>query len=335
MIDVKLEKLLLNWFTNTCLNHENNVVLLISSSLVFNTSEMINLLKKIEPTIACHVDNLFNIKSNIDPYKYFRANVGSSLRVEDNEPNQLVKNFIFFVDHSSVTKIQSLIKIFKACNKQILFVCANEVSQVFKALQYDNLEPQSLPERSNYYLDNYKSDPVMLVTDDEFKQNMQRILQYRIEFILSLGVQTYRTNYEQITKNIYTDIELLKQKNILTSNLAVHIYHLTFLLDEINPTEAGIYFRDALGIKSKTFSKNNKRLKNFPLSTLKSFRAYDLSIDMKKQINLDIASRLIQFIKSNPNKELDAPSIAKITDLSVEEVEEKFDSYKRPKTISR
>lgn len=333
-----LETLLLNWFTNTCMNHENIAVLLISSSPVFSANEMINLLKKFESTIACHVNDLSRIKSISDPYKHFRANVGNSLRVEDNEPNQLVKNMIFFLDHTSITKVESLIKIFKAYNKQILFVCANEASQVFnkniKVLQYANLEPQSLPERSNYYLDDYKSDPVMLVTDG-VKQNMQTILQYRIEFISSLGVQTYRTNYEQITKNINTDIQLLKHKNILTSNLAVHIYHLTFLIAKINPTNAGNYFRDALGIKSKTFSKNSKKLKNFPLSTSKSFKAYDLSIDMKQHIKLDIASKLIRFIKSHPNKELDAYSIATITDTSVEEVEELFDLYKRPKTIPR
>jgi hypothetical protein len=339
MEDIALEILLLNWFTNTRLNHENNAVLLISSSLVFNTSKMINLLKKFNTTIACHVNDLSSIKSISDPYKYFRANVGSSFKVEDNELNQPVKNFIFFVDHSSITKIQSLIEIFRAYNKQIIFINGNIASEIlhkkFENHCNDKKEPEVLPTHSNYYLDNYKSDPVILVTDDVFKQSMQTILQYRIEFISSLGVQFYRTNYEQITKNINTDIELLKHKNVLTSNLAMHIYHLTFLLAESNPTKSGNYFRDNLGIKSKTFSKDSKKIKNFLLSTSKSFKAYDLSIDMKKQIKLDIASKLIRFIKSNPNKDLDVSSIATITEISVKDVEELFDTYKRPKTIAR
>jgi hypothetical protein len=276
-----------------------------------------------------------NIKSTIDPYKYFSANVGSSINVDDKEPNHHVKNMIFFLDHTSITKIELLNNIFRACKKQIIFVCANEASQVLnknsKALQYDKLQPQSLPTHSNYYLDNYKSDPLMLLINDEFKQSIMKIIQHRIEFMHSLGTQIYVTDYEEIDKKINIDINLLKHKNLLTSNLAIHFYNLTFFKIKTNQTKIGNYFRDGLGIKSKTFSKNSKKLKNFQLSTVKSFKAYDLSIDMKMQIKLDIASRLIQFIKSNPNKELDAPSIATITELSEEEVEEIFDALQTDK----
>ncbi len=334
MQNITCESVLLNWFTNTCMDNDNDTVLLIASSLVFNPNEMINSLKKIEQPMACRVDNLSNIKNHIDPFKKFRPNIRFDQNVVNEETNPLAKNLVFFVDHSSVAKIQPLIEICRQNNKKILFAGGYEASQVLNNIlntfNKGNLQPNPLPAYSNFYLDIYSSDPIKLVTNDEFKEHIIEIIEHRIKFALALSLYDIRRD-EQIFNKIMRDIKLLKLTNLLTSNLVMHLHHLTFFTSELNGTEAGRYFRDELGIKSKTFGSNSKKLKKILNRPLKNFKAYDLSTNMEKQIRLDIASKLIRFIKSNPNQVFNTDDIAKITKLSEEEVEEIYESYKRPK----
>jgi len=89
MKDMTLETLLLNWFTNTRMNHENNAVLLIASRLVFNTYEMTNLLKQFESPISCRIDALDNFRS----FENLRSNITIGHDGEGNEASKSVKNW--------------------------------------------------------------------------------------------------------------------------------------------------------------------------------------------------------------------------------------------------
>lgn len=337
MQHVTCETLLSDWFTNTLTDVDNQTVLLIASSPVFDTNKIRELLKGIEKSVSCHVEHLSKMLKDIDPFKMYRPNVKLRQNNVSEETNSIAKNLVFFVDHHSVAKIQSLIEICRENNKKILFAGAHETSQVLnnilKTFKDNNLQSKPLPIHSNCYLDEYSSDLIKLVTTDDLKQNLGEITQYRMKFMQVLFFDNIYLN-ELIQKKIMEDIVLLQRTNLLTSNLAMHLHHLTFFTSEINDIDAGRYIREELGIKSKTFTRNSKKLKKIQYVPFKPFKAYDLSTNMEKQIRLDIASKLILHIKSNPNQVLDSYSIAKITELSEEEVEEIYESYKRPKKQS-
>lgn len=330
MQNATCETLLSDWFTNSLINVDNETVLLITSSSIFNANNMMELLRQTERPISCRVEHLSKMTMDIDPFKMYRPNVKFRQNNMSEETNPIAKNLVFFIDHQSTTKIQLLINICKKNNKKILFAGAYTASNTLNSIpnigQNSNIAAKDLPPYSHYYLDYYDSDPIMLVRDNRFKENLKEIIEYRMQFLHGLlGHDIYLD--EQIRNKINNDIELFKHTNLLTANLAMHLYRLTFFALEINITKAGRYFRDRLGIKSKTFGSNSKKLKSIGYKPPKSFKAYDLSTNLEKQIRLGIASKIVQHIKSNPNQVLDSDFIAKITELSEEEVEEIYESY--------
>lgn len=320
--------LLLDWLTNAIMDFENEAVLLITSSQVFYLEVMRETLKNIDSDISCHISYLSKIEEDTNSFKHSRPN----LKIIQTDENNPAKNLIFFVDPHCVEKIQLLIKICRNDHKKILFCEAHEVNQVLNnilkvlASKDNHLQSKPLPTHSNYYLHEYASDLIKLVTTDDLKQNLSEITVHRIKFATSLFLYNIYKD-EQIQKKIIEDIVLLQRTNLLTSYLAMHLYHLTFFTSGINDIDAGRYIREELGIKSKTFTANSKKLKKINYKPLKTFRAYDLSIDADKQKRMGIASKLIQFMISNPNQPLDKYTIAKSTDLSEKEVENMIDRF--------
>lgn len=328
------KKLIYDWLSNTYLNIENDAVLLLISSVQLHLAEMTKLLRIKTHNISCYVNNISNLKANMTNFNFYKSSIWLKPQTQDNDTN-IAKNLVFFVDRHSIEKIQLLIEICRENNKKILFATAETgytvIKNILDTLRSGNqLEKKSLPESSNCYLDIYSSDPIKLITNPDFKEHLSEIIQYRVQ--LAFGLSLYNIqNDKQILEKILLDIELLKRTNLLTSNLAMHVYNLTFFKSNYNGTESGRYIREELGIKSKTFTVNSKKLKNIHYKPLKPFKAYDLSIDLEKQIRLDIAKKIVRYIKSNPSKVLDSQSIVSMTNLSIEEVEEIFESYQRTK----
>lgn len=319
------ELLILNWFKNLNCNHENNALLLLACN-EFNY-KIYNLLCGFNQPISCCVDKL----SKHHFTEIFFSKYRSTLRNEFNNWNdeKLVKNFILYVDRTSVNRMNALIDACRKYNKQILFATEDDIIKIvlnnLQSIQENSIS-ENIPEYSPYYLDVYNSDPIVLATKDVFQNKMSEILNYRIRFFSHLYNKHDYFN-EEIHEKIHFDIELLKKLNLLTSNLAVHIHTLTFFKAEPNPTEAGRYFRDGLNIKSKTFGPKSKIFKFVIDRPLKAFKAYDLSIDTEKQIRIEIATKFVRYIKSNPNKPLDIDTLEEIIGLTVIQIV--LESFKR------
>lgn len=328
---IECEQLLSDWFNNTWLNLDNETVLLITSSLMHYPEKMKELFRKNPTPVSCYIDTINSLKNYMPDFKNFRSNVRLSQNIRNEETDSSAKNLVFFVDKLSVEKIKLLLNVCRKNNKKILFAVVNDVFLIFEdRLKNGHIEAKVLPEYAYCYLDVFLSNPIKLVMDDIYKEQIAEIIAYRIRFIQGLLKDVIYLD-EDIRNKIDQDIKLLKHTKLLTSNLALHLYNLTFFKFNYNGTESGRYFRDELGIHSKTFTANSKKLKTIQYKPSKPFKAYDLSINMEKQIRLDIASKIVQHIKSDPSQALDSQSIAFMTNLSVEEVGEIFESYQRTK----
>ncbi|MBV5322186.1 MAG: hypothetical protein JZU62_10875 [Sulfuricurvum sp.] len=327
MKDAMRKILLLNWFTNLYSNCENKEVVLLFCESSKNETIHYNL-NCFHRSFNCHISDI-NKRSYLKEYIQNVDNVIFKRSMQES-----IKNFIFLVDANSVSEITQLMNFFSDKGQKILFALEEDAVDTFNKIstsKIQDIEPIGFPDCLNYYLNGFdttKQGLIALLKNDELKPYLSDFIKYRNDFIKRFfRYDSYLD--KDLNGKINEDLELLKHKNLLTSNLAMHLYRLYFFKPEANPTETGRYFRESFGDKSITCTPKSKKLKSFVYRPNKNFKAYDLSTNMEKRIRNDIASKLIQFIKLNPNKVLDTYSIADIahiTYLSVEDVEEIFES---------
>jgi hypothetical protein len=173
-----------------------------------------------------------------------------------------------------------------------------------------------------YYLE--RLDPLDYIED----QNTDALIKF-LEFTVPFKVEKFFLpesldplfNGTSLTKDnyidcIYNEVTLFKEKQILTSRLAVLLYRVCTLDVLASTTKVGRYYANKTGSRSKVFKNVSPVGKD--LHT-KSFKAYDLSVNEKEmKVRKEIAMNLI----SEPKVNLELDEIAKITKLPLSELED-------------
>lgn len=184
-------------------------------------------------------------------------------------------------------------------------------------------------DRLKLYLE--KEDPILLLKSDYevFKEYLlyklfdskQPIYKSFNHLIKETKYDKYLVNKNILKKLIFFELMLLKEKNILTSTLAMLIYKITTLDLKADKTKIGNYYRKQLGIKSKNQYYLNKLLEDSHSKDIEEFlkqaKVYDLNnsqiiLSNEDILKIRIAKKL--FLKNKLN--LTSTEIQEITELS-------------------
>lgn len=199
----------------------------------------------------------------------------------------------------------------------------------------------SKKERYLYYSE--RVDPFDLIQHTTGKE-LESFLNLSIERYIKLDprygsrdVHSYLCNkttfkYDFMRGEVWKDISLYNEFQVLTSRLAVIVYRVAQLKIKATMTEVGRYFHKMTGAKSKTYNYKlifmNKSKHNVDISESlmgKNFKAYDLSVNESEMVvRKEIVKNLIQLKKYD----LDEDTISKATNVPVPIVNNMIQQYK-------
>jgi hypothetical protein len=274
------------WFDNVKENKINDEVLCIKGMV---QSEVSELLKK-------ELENFSKISYLTKVRSYHQKNIiycTSDARIEYNKQLFDKRKFLF------LSRINLL-----DMNKNISII---EITQ---------------KDRYLYYLE--KVNTLDLVQNKIYLKNFLENRIKQLNFIIARASKDLLLNginyqFENYDKQYNSDIDILEEHHILPSRLAVLLYRVSTLNLQASTTEAGRFFHEELGTRSKVY--NDKHIGNeYYLSSLigRNFKAYNLKDnDSEKKIRKEIANNLINFEEYEFNNEM----ISEITKLSTNEIE--------------
>lgn len=282
------------WFDNVVNYKQNNKILFIDN---------------IDENIIIRIKDYYLKKSNIKTF--IKINFLYSKNISETSP--INSNSLVYL------KSANAFATFDILDKEIIYVSDFSFIKEFEIFinSFDLNNQSKKIDRINY--SNY-----LLVKKEEFKNviknkenlfEMIRIRKNVLEKILGKGFIFQEEH-----------LNILKNKNILTASLGQYLYRIFTLDFSSSVTKIGTTIRKDLKLKSKTFSHKfltDRKTNNHNL------KAYDLNIN--NTIETDIKIKIAKNLLDLQYEKLDLKTIAKITELTEEFINEKIIVVKKSK----
>lgn len=301
------------WFTNIINRVENDKILFIYIDYKNSKNTKMNL-DNFETFKEFYLKNEFNIRKYIHirfPYDNKDTFEDSSL-VYLNNLNELKDIYVLDKD-----------MICLSCD-QFLFEFEKFISNIVKNKDYIDKYVEDMFFEEFTYKEIKKINILKEIKESSINNlNIKSIIEDRQDVLNSiLGLKLrfaeviMKENYKLGHFELIQHIHILKNKNILTANLAHYLYRIFMLDFTSSKTRVGLNISKELNVKSKTFILDTL-IKNTPRMRyqIKSLKAYDLNqrVDIKRQI----AKNILEWDKETM---FDIQTIAKLTELTESEV---------------
>lgn len=328
MEKIKKLEIIANWLYKIKRGLINDEILLFPIDMALNRFDLSRFLNKL--SIKNEILELENISYSPEFNTIYLINNIDYSSIKEKINLEIVNIILFSSDSNVITSYVDYRKIFIFFNYD-----SNEpLKNIFSFFNKDTLKDYSdikitEKDRLKIYLE--KQNPILLLKSDYevFKEYLlyklfdstQPIYKSFNHLIKETKYDKYLVNKNILKKLIFFELMLLKEKNILTSTLAMLIYKITTLDLKADKTKIGNYYRKQLGIKSKNQYYLNKLLEDSHSKDIEEFlkqaKVYDLNnsqiiLSNEDILKIRIAKKL--FLKNKLN--LTSNEIQEITELS-------------------